>query len=173
MELESFLSKENFQKNYEHLFRYSLNILGDVESARDNVQEVYLKAISNKDKFRGGDFKSWIFTIAHHEAVRNLESSYGKRISLVENYYDFVVEGEDSYKKFEESEMKNFVSDSLGKLDRLWRVSLSYKYSWGFKSKEIAEILGVEEKTIKSRIHSGKKKLRKILEEEGFEYKSF
>jgi RNA polymerase sigma-70 factor (ECF subfamily) len=84
------------------------------------------------------------------------------KITLLSDYIgsnsDF--ESRDNYKFQEYEELYN----ALKKLKDAQRIPIVLKYLSGFTDEETAHILDININTLKSRVHKGKEKLRKIIE---------
>ncbi|MEX2372870.1 MAG: sigma-70 family RNA polymerase sigma factor, partial [Dehalococcoidia bacterium] len=50
------------------LYSLTLRMLGSSQPAEDATQEAFIRAWQRIDTFRGGSFKSWLFTIAANQA---------------------------------------------------------------------------------------------------------
>ena len=66
-----------FKKYYKSLIRMTSLITGSIDSAKDIVQETFIKLINGKIKHSDGQFKTYINTIAYRLALK--EKSRQKR----------------------------------------------------------------------------------------------
>ena len=71
--------------------RYTLLLLGvcmkylkNEEEARDCVQQIFVKVITELAKYRVGYFKSWIYTIARNHCLMKLRDRHGHAAELSE-----------------------------------------------------------------------------------------
>ena len=74
-------------------------------------------------------------------------------------------EAEDIEKKIEKGDLVLKLNEAVKKLPRKYEDVFDL-YVKGFNEKQIAKFLSISRGTVKSRIHRGKEKLRKILNKE-------
>ena len=65
----------------------------------------------------------------------------------------------------------NNVIDAISKLEDIYSDTLKLKFVYGYSNQEISDLCGVPIKTTEMRIYRGKKKLKTILEEQGYAIK--
>jgi RNA polymerase sigma-70 factor, ECF subfamily len=158
---------------YGLLFRLTEN----GEEARDLTQETFLRAFQNIDRFRGeADIRTWIYRIAINQA-RNRSRWWRRRkrdstVSLDATY------GESSQgiigtlaEPSQNPEQQTLARErELALRSALQRLALAYRETVilrdieGFTYEEIAETLGINVGTVKSRLARGRQELRKKLE---------
>src|SRR5688572_17310748 len=73
------------------LERYTLLLLGvcmkylkNEPEARDAVQQVFLKVLTEAGKYRITYFKSWIYMVAKNHCLMKLRNDSGKRVTDIE-----------------------------------------------------------------------------------------
>lgn len=152
---------------YEPLLVHAKVLLsGDVEMARDVTSDVILRMLSNKDKFEDGtNLKGWGYTILKNYII-NLHRRYSNKRFLRDNAdegersmferLDLLTEDTDDYSRSLD------VRSAIAALPGIYRVPINYLIC-GYKYDEIANIMGVEMGTLKSRIFHARKKLTKVL----------
>jgi RNA polymerase sigma-70 factor (ECF subfamily) len=156
---------------YQKIFGYILKRVANVEVAKDITSETFFKAIKNIEKFkwRGISFSSWLYRIASNEIANFFRKKKYKAVSFEKisepafesNPSQEILEAEEKLKK-----EKDFLKlhQKISKLPILYQEVISLKYFEKKKIKEIAEILGKKEGTIKSLIHRAIEKLKKEME---------
>lgn len=156
---------EAFAKLYslyaDSAIRVAAAVTGNKINAADAVQETFIKVYRNISGFQEDrPFDPWFYRILINECKRILGKN--SKTLLVE---DFTVPGlnaglEDDY-NFEEYEVLYKAIESLQDINR---VPIVLKYLKDFKESEIAEILGENINTIKSRLFKGRQRLRSAIE---------
>ncbi|MCD6322622.1 MAG: RNA polymerase sigma factor [Clostridiales bacterium] len=139
----------------------------DRENAKDLLQETFFKAISHRDKFRGGqNLKAWVFTIMKNTFINNYRRSVRSNtlIDTTDNLY-FVNTGQgsvlqDPESRHTEKEIRRVI-DSLP--DNL-RIPFTM-HTKGYKYKEIAGYLNQPLGSVKSKIFFARKKLMELLKD--------
>jgi RNA polymerase sigma-70 factor (ECF subfamily) len=157
----------NIIKRYEKkLLRYLRKFLSDPNDIEDILQVVFMKVYKNLYGFGPGKkFSSWIYRIAHNEAVNYLKKSKSGRISLEDLEYRLVDENVDIMKEVD----RNFLKDAVGKV--LNTIDIKYKepivlfYFESMSYDEISDILRIPKNTVGTLIMRGKNLIRSKLEE--------
>ena len=150
--------KDTFQ-----YFAYSLT--SNQEDANDLVQETFLKALKNKDKFDPAtNIKAWLYTI-----MRNTFINQYRRQSKISRVFESK-ENPNGLGKIKDT---NFISAeselntaeilrAIEELEDEFRVPFMMHFE-GYKYKEIADELELSIGTVKSRIFFCRQKLMKKL----------
>jgi len=60
-----------YQRYVDAIFRYCFVRLQSRQAAEDVTSEAFLKALAGIHTYRGGNFRAWLFRIAHNEVVRS------------------------------------------------------------------------------------------------------
>lgn len=141
-----------------HAYCYSL--LGREEDAEEITSEVFFQVWRSAKKFRG-DSKAttWIFGIARNLCLNHLRK---KKLQFME-----LLETDAVYEPEEEPEYNpELVKKAMEKLSPLHREVLYLAYYEELPYSKIAEILGIPENTVKTRVFNAKRKLKEIIENE-------
>ena len=127
------------------------SVTGNVESARDVVQEAFARALQKQDGFRGdGSLEAWVWRIAFRVAV----GSTGWHEFTVEEVPEvaFVDEGRDPT-----------LSDAVGQLPPQRRMAIFLRYFADLSYAEIGEVLGIAEGTVAATLSKAQEQLRAEL----------
>lgn len=163
---EKYAFEALISKYHPSIFKYLCKISSDEFLAEDLVQETFVKMIRGIDKYDlygRANFQTYLICMAKNCYIDyyRKEKKRFKDISIDESY---IIED----CNIEEAVISAmFNDDILGAMDYLTenqRKVIRMKYIEELTTKEIGEILDIETKTIKSRIHNGMVKLRKILQ---------
>ena len=152
------------------LYRFVYRYLGDAEEARDVCQEAFIRAYTNLDRFRGtAKFSSWLYQIALNvcrsqfrkkqarPTVSLHEDQHERRLHLVPD--DGAIPDDSAIT----GERAQVVRSALAELPEAQRTVIILKEYHGLKFREIAEILGTPESTVKSRLYHGLESLARSL----------
>lgn len=149
------------------LRNYALSLVNNHEDADDLMQDTYLKAFTNRDKFDPStNMKAWTYTIMKNTFINNYRRSM--RINTVmddskESYYlnnNQKYASIDTESTFNHNEIMNVVRS----LSDEHRIPFE-KHVEGLKYKEIAEEMNLPIGTVKSRIFYTRQKLSEKLKE--------
>lgn len=150
------------------VYKFLVKISEDQDVAWDLTQDTFVKVIRNIEKFDisgSAKFSTYIITISRNLYVDYLRRE--KRIQLFIPIHD-CLNIEDENMDIEDEVIdrmyNQIIMENIEKLTEEQKIVIKMKYIQGLTLKEIGEILNMEPKTIKSRIHNGIVKLRKMLE---------
>ncbi len=150
-----------------------LHVVGRIvqrrEDAEDVCQEVFVKVFRKLNRFRGESrLSTWIATIAYNTSIshvrkqlRKEEDSYDERPRLIsdENSGVFL------QNCIEKEEIKKYLLELIEKLPMHYRTVLTLFHLEEFSYKEIEQITGMPEGTIKSYLSRARNLLKEKLEQ--------
>jgi len=146
------------------VFNAILRMVRQREEASDLTQTAFLKAYEQLEKFDSQHkFFSWLYRIAINEAINHvkrrgrLEPLEGEWASAERNPEDALVG----------SDLSVHVQDALMRISSDYRAVIILRHFEGCSYDEIATILAVPEKTVKSRLFSARRQLKELLEARG------
>ncbi len=151
-----------------------LKFCGNREDAEDLVQETFLQAYRKWDQFEGRSAPaSWLYSIAAHGCQRMRRRRAGEP-AHVQSLDEQLPSGLDLIAKIPsgdggplEEELRReaaeIVDRALAELPSGYRLPLVLKEIAELSLREIADILGVKEATVKTRVHRGRLALRAAL----------
>jgi len=160
-----------YDKYYSQIFGYILKRVANLDIAKDICSETFLKALKNIWKFRWKNisFGAWLYRIANNEIANFFRKRKYKLVSLEKisepidggNPEIELIEAEKKIKEYQDF-LK--IQKEISKLEIKYQEVITLRFFEKKKIKEIAEILGKREGTIKSLLHRGLEKLRENFE---------
>jgi len=140
-------------------------VIRDPSRAEEVSQEVFIQVWKNAPRFdpRRGSAKSWILTMAHRravDAVRHDQAATNREQKYAFSDAPAFDEVEESVALSLEHEQ---VRRCLAGLTDLQREAVNLAYYQGYTYAEVAEALGVNPATIKTRIRDGIVRLRDCM----------
>ncbi|HET6766761.1 MAG TPA: sigma-70 family RNA polymerase sigma factor [Chitinophagaceae bacterium] len=153
------------------LERYTLLLLGvcmkylkDEEQARDSVQQIFLKAITELHKYRVDYFKSWIYMVAKNHCLMQLRDKPGK--NTVEVKDNIAAEAIDADKEslILNEKTYEYMSEALKELNADQQLCVTLFYMEKKSYQQIAEQTGYNMMQVKSHIQNGKRNMRILIE---------
>jgi RNA polymerase sigma-70 factor, ECF subfamily len=153
---DRFAFEQLVDRHQHRLFTLAARTLGSRTDAEDAVQDALLRAWRNIGSFRGGAlFSTWLYRIcvnaAHDQRTR-------RTADPVEP-----VESADPRDRFADEELSGELQRALAALDETQREVVVLYDVLGSSYAEIAEITGVAEGTVKSRLFRGRAELARLL----------
>ncbi|MEG0473521.1 MAG: sigma-70 family RNA polymerase sigma factor [Solibacillus sp.] len=160
---------DDLMKTYgQDVLQLVVQYVHNVTIAEDLTQEVFVKCYKALPTFQHqSSMKTWLWRIAINHAKDYLKSWYFKKVELIEQNYlqeqpsDQTVETI-IVKRDEDGALANAVMQ----LPIKYREVIYFCYYEEQTMKEIADVLQVNENTVKTRLRKGKQLLKKQLEGE-------
>ena len=148
------------EKYHRVVFNVAFRMLNDRSEAEEITQAVFVRIVERLQDFDSKHkFFSWIYKIAVNESLNHRRSRNGKeRISEEIQSQEISPD-----KRYEEAEISAGVRQALMRLTEEYRAVVVLRHFQGLAYDEIAKILEVPEKTIKSRLFTARLRLREIL----------
>jgi RNA polymerase sigma-70 factor, ECF subfamily len=152
--------EEIVEKYYKTIFRLSFRITRNHDNAEEITQAAFVKAYENLNSYdRKYKFFSWLYRITVNEAI-----NFTKRERKSEEISERISTDEgDPDKIYEEMELKKKIHSAIMQLDLLYRLPIVLKHLFDYSYKELSYVLDVPEKTVKSRLFTGRQLLKEIL----------
>lgn len=151
------------------VFKFLLKNTDNEQTAEDLTQETFIKLIRNIEKYdiKGkAKFSTYVITIAKNAYIDYLrkEKRFMQNIPLSEtlNLEDVSIHVEDIVI---DKLYRQGIFENMEDLPEEQRIAIKLKYIEGLTLKEIGDLLNLEPKTVKSRIHNGIVRLRKTIGE--------
>ena len=157
------------------LYQLAIRFCGNESEAEDLVQEVFLNAHRAWESFRGeASEKTWLYRIAARACQRMHRKRSGEpdRIGSLQDDLPFgdpliaviPTEQDDALQQQIRREARERLEAEIAALPDDFRVPLILKEIVGFSIREVADVLGLEEATAKSRVHRARLKLRAAVD---------
>ncbi|WP_282938917.1 sigma-70 family RNA polymerase sigma factor [Paenibacillus sp. RC67] len=149
------------------VFRTAALLIKDPHWAEDISQEVFLAAYQKIRQYRGeGTLRGWLLQITVNLCRSRMRRASWKRLVF------FGLEQQKQLRSSDKGPEEQAVNDSLmasiQQLPYKYREVIVLYYYRDMMTREIAELLGESEGTVKSKLSRGKKLLRRVLETGGW-----
>lgn len=156
---------------YKRIYNFSFKYFSDHDLAMEISQKTFISMHKNISRLQSAEkFRSWLYRIATnycHEETRRLKRNGinfwvdnddpGVASKEVQGYYY------NPEKQFKKNELSELLLEALNTLSIEQREVVIMKEYEGLKFKEIADVLGLSENTVKSRLYYGLTSLKKTL----------
>ena len=152
------------------LQRYTLLLLGvcmkylkNEEEAKDCVQQVFLKAITELHKYKVEYFKSWIYMVARNHCLMRLRHLGKKTVDIDEK----MIEAKEDIRLNSHIEKENLLralSESLNELSKEQKDCVTLFYLEKRSYQEVADKTGFTIMQVKSYIQNGKRNMKLLLD---------
>jgi RNA polymerase sigma-70 factor (ECF subfamily) len=161
------------EKYQERVYHMVYGMVRNREDARDITQDAFVKAYNKLSTFRTeSSFYTWLYRIAMNLAIdflrktkRRGESSFDEQIASKDDdggLSELHVADSPS-KSLERKQLMGSILDALDQLPDDQRQIILLRELEGLSYKEIADVTGVPEGTVMSRLYYARKKLQTLL----------
>ncbi|MEK7404021.1 MAG: sigma-70 family RNA polymerase sigma factor [Acidobacteriota bacterium] len=161
------------------IFQYSLMVCGHYEDAEEVAQDTLLKVFEKFDQLREPErVRPWVFRIARNACFMKRRKSVfapTQELSLDELMPAAAQDG--GQRKLEiadwsalpedealRAEVHRVVHEALGELPEIYKTVLLLRDIEGLSTLETAEVLGVSEEVVKTRLHRARLAIRQKLD---------
>jgi RNA polymerase sigma-70 factor (ECF subfamily) len=150
------------------LYAFALKLSRSRDDAEDLVGDTMLRAFDRWEQYNlGTNIRAWLFTILYHVFVSRKRRVDAREVHAPddsEGWSAFEAVGEvDPEGKFYDSFLDDEVTRAIDSLPEEYRSAVVLSDLHDLRYSEIAEILGVPEGTVKSRLFRGRRLLQKKL----------
>ena len=152
---------------YQHrVFGVALRMLRNRAEAEEVAQEVFLRVHRAIDEFRGeAKLSTWLYTIASRLCLNRLASGERHAPREGEETLERLASGDaDPADELERSELETALHRAIGELPEERRIVVVLRDVEGLSYEEIAQALGLELGTVRSRLHRARMDLKEKLE---------
>jgi RNA polymerase sigma factor (sigma-70 family) len=153
------------------LQRYTLLLFGvcmkytkQEEEAKDCVQQIFVKIITELPKYKVEYFKSWIYTIARNHCLMKLRDQHGRSVALSDAMLADWDEDPARNKHLEKDQQLELMTQSLEELGKEQQLCVTLFYLEKKSYQEIAESTQLTLLQVKSYIQNGKRNLKLLME---------
>ena len=147
------------------IFNLALRMLKDRDDAADVAQSVFVKAYEKLDSFdQSHEFFSWIYRIAINESI-----NFKKRTKRLDEYESGVsaVLSPTQEAAYGADVLRDEIVGAIETLTMDYQIVIVLRHFHDFSYEEMAEVLSVPEKTIKSRLFTARQQLKEVLATKG------
>ncbi len=166
--------EELMKRTQTNIYNLGLRLLGNKEDAADLMQETYIKAYENLDRFEGrSSFSTWLYRIATNNALMKLRKEKNKKVSIDElkkfgdKSYKIEIsdwsENPSSY--FKSAELKEVLQKAIDSLPPKYKSVFILHDVEGLPLAEVARILSLSVPAVKTRVHRSRMYLREKISE--------
>jgi RNA polymerase sigma-70 factor (ECF subfamily) len=168
---------EMVRTHHKRVYGLCYRFTGNVADAEDLTQDVFLKIYSNLASFdtTRGSLQVWITTMTRNLLVDNFRRTRNLRAtgSLDEGWESseelvpidrLSAKGPSQHEQAAQKELSAMVQNALARVSIELREAVILRDLQDMDYKEIAQVLGIPEGTVKSRISRGRAELARLLE---------
>lgn len=134
------------------------------DDANDILQDVFIKAWTNIDNFRGeSKLTTWLYRIAINESITFLNKKRNQNNISVDDEDSFLLNTLEGDEYFDGDEAQKLLQQAILTLPEKQRLVFQMKYFDEMKYEEMSDILGTSVGALKASYHHAVKKIEKFL----------
>jgi RNA polymerase sigma factor (sigma-70 family) len=169
--LEKFFTTHNNRWLGILLHRYTALLLGvcmkylkNEEKAKDAVQQIFLKVLTELEKYKVDYFKSWLYMVARNHCLMQLRDKTAKNTKQINEILPVADEQLHTSVHLEKDKLLSYIEASLNELSNDQKTCVTLFYLDKKSYNEIAAITGFTLMQVKSYIQNGKRNLKILVE---------
>jgi RNA polymerase sigma-70 factor (ECF subfamily) len=172
------------ERHQARAYRLALRVLRDEERARDAVQDAFLKAYVNLDRFEGrSSFYTWLYRLVMNLCLDARRRDQSSRVIETSEAPDLDRLGapdarpadEMTFREHEQGpeaaldrgELRAALAQAIDELPDAARETLILREVEGLSYAEISEALGIPKGTVMSRLHYARRRVQELLRRAG------
>ena len=158
---------EIYDRYAESIYRYAYRYVGDAGLAEDLTSEVFLKLLEALGTSRAPreQLQGWLYRVARNLAIDWFrQQAKGVTYSLNE---EMRPGGDSPATRLEEQQLHQDLREAISKLTPSQQQVIVLRFGEGRKIKEIGQLMGKSEGSIKVMQYRAMRKLRELLESQG------
>jgi len=158
-----------FARHHVRVYRFVLRLVGNPTVAEDLISEVFLDVWRQADRFEGRSAVStWMLAIARFKALSALRKKPDEELD--EETAEAIEDpGDDPEVALEKKDKSVVLRKCLEKLSPEHKEIIDLVYYHEKSVEEVAEIVGIPENTVKTRMFYARKRLAELLKAAGIE----
>ena len=149
------------------LLRMLTRVIGNATAAEDAAQEAFVRAWKALPSFRAqAKFSTWLYRIAVNEAYRLLAKEQRQPTLPFDDVLHEVPDlSTDPVASLQHAELEARLEQAIAQLPAQYRVCVVLRDIEGLTNEEAAQVLELNLRNFKSRLHRGRMAVRKLLED--------
>jgi len=147
--------EESVKRNEDKLFRTAVAIMGSKADAEDVVQDVFIKLLEKQPEFESPEHETaWLIRVTVNLCKSRLRTHWWKKTVPLLDIYPAQTDEQQS------------IMETVLSLPSKYRAVIHLFYYEGYSTKEIAEITGQKESTVREQLTRARRMLKKFMEGE-------
>ncbi|MGE5472682.1 MAG: RNA polymerase sigma factor [Ignavibacteriales bacterium] len=162
--------EELIKRYYFPLQKFFINHDLNLSTAQDLTHDTIIKIIENIENFipfRESSFSCWVFRIAYNNMMNYFSNHSNKMMPEdIEEYQEIKSPLKSVEEEIIENENHYLINEGLNLLTKEDKTIIVLHYINELSYKEIGEILSINEKKVKWKLHNALERLRKLMKKE-------
>jgi RNA polymerase sigma-70 factor, ECF subfamily len=159
--------RQVYRLHADAIYRYALYQSGNFSLAEDVAGEVFVRMMESigSYEYRGSPISAWLYRIARNLIIDHQRR--GGRFKPLEEGYDLTLISDNPIELAERQLSWAELREALAELTDDQRQVIILKFIENLENREVAEVIGKSEGSVKSLQHRALRSLRRVLEKRG------
>lgn len=152
------------ERHAQGVFRFCVRLTNDRRIAEELAQETWCSVWNSRNAYvPGGQFTIWLLVAARNRCLNSKRGDKRReRVLTTDNDADAAESAKQLDRLIKEEERRR-VNEALAELPAPMREAVTLRYAESLAYEQIAEVVGANESTVRSRVFHGVKKLHQRL----------
>lgn len=148
------------------VYRLALGQTRSTADAQDIVQDTYLKLLKSPVEFEDDEHvKAWLLHVAANRCREHWRSVWTQRVDTLDNADETCIPAtDDAVESTLDALDEHPIWNAMARLPEKTRIVMHLYYVEDYPTEVIAEVLGCLPTTVRSRLHRGRKMLKRELD---------
>lgn len=149
------------------VYNFALRMMnGNHQDAEDMAQEAFLRVYKSLTGYKAeASFKTWVLRICKNVCLDEMRKR-SVRVVAGEEVPEVVADSTDVQGEVVDNERREMLKNAINSLEERAKMLIVMRDINGLSYKEISQITGLEQGTVKSALNRARKKLREIIGEQ-------
>jgi RNA polymerase sigma-70 factor (ECF subfamily) len=158
-----------YARHHVRVFRFLMRFVDREQTAEDLVSEVFIEAWRHADRFEArSQVLTWLLAIARHKALSALRKRSAEEVD--EDVLEFIEDPcDDPEVSMQKTERSALLADCLKQLSPAHREIIDLVYYHERTIDDVAEIIGVPQNTVKTRMFYARKRMAELMAARGLD----
>ena len=155
-----------YNKYKRQVYNYVLRMVSDQMTCEDIVQNIFTKFFENMRNIKNREsYRYWIFTTARNEIFTHYKKKkiHTDKFGAADSDELELESGEDILLEYEKAEIRELIMKELDEMPPDQKDPFILKEYGELSYREIASVMGIDEKLVKSRLYKTRQKLIKKI----------
>ena len=145
-----------FRRHFSMVYRLCYSYLGSAADAEDAAQSVFVKLVNHPRSFENDDHeRAWLLACSANHCKDVLKSAPRTRVFALPSYESSRLGAHDGVDE---------TLEAMSHLPMRFKECLYLYYYEGYKTAEIAQMLGIPSSTVRNRLRDARQMLKDLLE---------
>ena len=161
-----------YQRYIELIYGVCLKYLGEAESARDAVMDIFEELVRKLPRHEVTYFRGWLYTLAKNHCLMKLRAAGRLKLSAVDPEHVQTADELHLNGMMEKEEQLDKLAQCMETLSAEQKTIVQLFYLQHKCYKEIGEITGLEWKQVRSHIQNGRRNLKICMDKQEIKIKT-